>query len=75
MYLDATSLGMFLTYLMKGNASTEVGEIVVVSWCFASCTQVEVNPNYIIQEHNNAPNTPVAPVAQRYLVTLCHGGT
>ena len=37
MYLDVTSLGMFSTYLMKGNGSAEVGEIVVVSGCFAFC--------------------------------------
>ena len=40
MYLDVTSLGMFLTYLVKGNGSAEVGEIVVVSRCFASCRVV-----------------------------------
>ena len=28
-YLDVTSLGMFLTYLMKGNGSAEDREIVV----------------------------------------------
>ena len=40
MYLDVTSLGMFLTYLMKGNGSADAGEIVVVSRCFASCRVV-----------------------------------
>ena len=40
MYLDVTSLGIFLTHLMKGNGSVEVGEIVIVSRCFASCRVV-----------------------------------
>ena len=40
MYLDVTSSRMLLTYLMKGNGSAEVGEIVVVSRCFASCRVV-----------------------------------
>ena len=40
MYLDVTSLGMFLTYLMKGNGSAEVGEIVVEYRYFSSCRVV-----------------------------------
>ena len=40
MYLHVTSLRMFLTYLMKYNDRVEVGEIVVVSRCFASCRVV-----------------------------------
>ena len=54
MYLDVTSLGMFLTYLMKGNGSAEVGGIVVVSRCFASCRVVTTAANRCCGLRNNA---------------------
>ena len=43
MYLDVTSLGMFLTY-----GSAEVGEIFVVSRCFASCRVVTTAATVVV---------------------------